>query len=167
MKLPQIDLKAHQKTVEFTDWKGRRIDVGRLYHALTAKGWKIDTEESNLMQSMSKTWRSAGIKVWLTLEQSVSAPPDEDEALDKIVFYRFDPKTMPTGTMREQMYEPGYEDEDWVAEHQEEWAWLIEHGDPQTETFELLTPIAFSEVPPKLLREAWTELSQALVLAPA
>jgi hypothetical protein len=47
----------------------------------------------------------------------------------------------------------------------EEWDWLIEHGDPQTATFELLEAIAFREVPEAILLEAWGELEEGITLA--
>jgi len=41
---------------------------------------------------------------------------------------------------------------------------LIEHGDPQSDTRDLLTPIALREVPPAILRAAWHEIEAALGL---
>jgi len=35
--------------MEFTFWRGLRVEVWRLYETLTQHGWKVDTEESNLM----------------------------------------------------------------------------------------------------------------------
>ena len=99
MRPPTIDLSAHRDTVEFTGWRGQRIDVGHLYDVLTQRGWKVDTEESNLMTAMSRTWREHGIKVWAHLAKFVCAPPDgEVEAFDQVCFYRFDPAAMPTRT---------------------------------------------------------------------
>ncbi|MFV8756161.1 hypothetical protein ACNOYE_36895 [Nannocystaceae bacterium ST9] len=160
MAPPAIDPLTRLDTVEFTDWRGLEIDVERAYALLTARGWKVDTEESNLMNAMSRTWRAEGIKVWLTLEEFVCAPPFEQGRLATIQFYRFDPATMPTTTMREKLIEPHEEDPPahWYAA----WQWLIDHGDPQYATFELLEPIAFGEVPPELLRAAWADLEAAL-----
>lgn len=118
------------------------------------------------MTAMSKMWRAEGIKVWLHLEKFVCAPPDgEVERLDQICFYRFDPTTMPATTMYDKTYEPGNEKEDWYPSHREEWDWLIENGDPQTKTFELLTPIAFREVPKAIREEAWIEIEEGVDLA--
>lgn len=167
MRTPLVDLVAHLDTVEITAWKGLRISVDRLYRSLTAHDWKVDIEESNLMTAMSKTWREAGIKVWIHLEQFVCAPPDgEDEVVDTICFYRFDPATMPSGTMYERIYDPGDENEPWYRSHREDWDWLIEHGDPQTDTFDLLEPIPLCEVPEDILLEAWSELETAVGPAP-
>ncbi|MEO5730677.1 MAG: hypothetical protein ABI134_27030 [Byssovorax sp.] len=166
MRPPAVDLPAHLDTVEFTGWHGQRIDVWHLYDTLTQRGWKVDTEESNLMNAMSMTWREEGIKVWIHLEKFVCAPPDgEVEALDKVCFYRFDPAEMPSGTMHDKTYDPGDEQQDWYPSHREEWDWLIEHGDPQFDTFELLKPIAFREVPEALLLAAWADLEEAVKLA--
>ncbi len=163
---PTITLEEHLDDVEFVAWRGQRIDVWHLYETLTACGWKVDTEESNLMVAMSRTWRAEGIKVWLHLEQFVCAPPSgEVEALDRITFYRFDPAAMPTGTMYDQIYSPGDENEDWYPSHREEWDWLVENGDPQTNTFNLLMPIPLRVVPPALLAEAWREIERAVKLA--
>src|SRR5689334_14802538 len=76
MKPPAVNLKEHLEDVELVAWRGLKIDVWYLYDKLTALGWKVDTEESNLMNGMSKTWRAEGIKVWLHLESFVCAPPD-------------------------------------------------------------------------------------------
>ena len=158
-----VDLEAHLDEAEFTAWRGLKIDVWRLYDRLTNRGWKIDTEESNLMLAMSKTWRAEGIKVWLHLAKFVCAPPhDEVEALDTIRFYRFDPAAMPTETVYEQMYEPGDEQEDWYPSHREDWDWMIAHGDPQFDTFELLTGITLGEVPEEILRECFEEVEAAM-----
>ncbi len=166
LKPPPIDLEAHLDTVEFTGWRGLRIDVGRLYDTLTPLGWKVDIEESNLMNAMSRTWRQEGIKVWVHLEGFVCAPPDgEIEALDKVCFYRFDPAIMPTQTMAERTYKPGDEKEEWYPGHREVWDWLMENGDPQTMTFDILTAIPFREVPEDILLTAWAELEQAVALA--
>lgn len=166
MRPPPIDLLAHRDTIELTAWRGLRIDVDHLYHTLTAQGWKVDTEESNLMVAMSKTWRDPGIKVWVRLEKFVCAPPDgEREALDTICFHRFDPAKMPTETIYEQTYDPGDEQQSWYPGHREDWDWLIEHGDPQTDTFALLEAIAFHEVPEEILLEAFGELEEAIELS--
>jgi hypothetical protein len=163
MKPPSVPLDRHLDDLEILAWRDLTIDVERLYDRLTARGWKVDTEESNLMVAMSKTWRDRGIKVWLHLKKFVCAPPyGEVEQLDKIGFHRFDPAAMPTGTMHEATYEPGDEEQDWYPKHREEWDWLIEHGDPQSDTHDLLTPIPPRDVPPALLREAWAEIEAAL-----
>jgi hypothetical protein len=166
MRLTAVDLPTHLDTIEFTGWLGQKIDVAHLYHTLTARGWKVDTEESNLMVAMSRTWREEGIKVWLHLDEVVCAPPaDEREEIEKICFYRFDPTTMPRGTMHEKLYEPGDEAKDWYPSHRATWSWLIEHGDPQFNTFALLEPIAFRDVPEAVLRAAWEDLEAAVELA--
>jgi hypothetical protein len=165
MKPPAVRLEDHLDDREFTGWRGRRIDVWHLYEKLTALGWKVDTEESNLMAAMSRTWRAEGIKVWLRLENFVCAPPDgEVEALDSICFYRFDPDAMPTETMYEKLYDPGDEQQDRYPSHREAWDWLVETGDPQFDTFELLTPIPLREVPPTILEEAWMEIEDGVKL---
>jgi hypothetical protein len=163
---PAIDLAAHRDTVELTGWPGAPIDVCHLYDTLTARGWKVDREESNLMTAMSRTWRDEGIKVWIDLEEFTCAPPaGEVESLEKICFYRFDPATMPTGTMLDQMYEPGDEAQDWYPSHREAWDWLIENGDPQFDTFALLQAIPFGEVPAAILRATFADLEAAVRLA--
>lgn len=168
MKPPAVKLEEHLDDVELVAWRGLKIDVWHLYDKLTALGWKVDTEESNLMVAMSKTWRAEGIKVWIRLEKFVCAPPDgEVERLDHICFYRFDPAAMPAGTMYDKIYDPGDEDQDWYPSHREEWDWLVENGDPQTDTFELLTPIAFREVPAAILEEAWMEIEEGVEVAEA
>lgn len=165
MKPPALNLKSHLDEVELVAWRGLEIDVWHLYETLTALGWKVDTEESNLMKGMSKTWRARGIKVWINLQKHVCAPPDgEVELLDDIRFYRFDPAKMPTGTMYDKIYKPGDENEEWYPSHREEWDWLVDYGDPQFDTFELLTPIALREVPPAILEEAWSEIEEGVKL---
>lgn len=166
MKPPAIKLEEHMDDVELVAWRGLAIDVWHLYDKLTALGWKVDTEESNLMTAMSKTWRAEGIKVWLHLAKFVCAPPDgEVEQLDGIRFYRFDPAAMPAETMHDRTYDPGDEDQDWYPSHREDWDWLIENGDPQTDTYGLLTPIALREVPAAILGEAWMEIEEGVELA--
>jgi hypothetical protein len=166
MRPPPIDLLANPDALEITAWQGLRISVDHLYATLTNRGWKLDTEESNLMNGMSKTWREAGFKVWVWLENFVCAPPDgEDEAFASIRFYRFDPATMPSTTMYELTYSPGDEDESWFAGHREEWDWLIEHGDPQFDTFDQLEQIAIRDVPEAILLDALGELEDAIELA--
>lgn len=166
MRPPPIDPLAHRDALEITAWQGLRIDVGHLYDTLTGLGWKVDTEESNLMNAMSKTWREAGIKVWVRLAEFVCAPPDgEYEALDTICFHRFDPSTMPTETMYERMYAPGDEQQPWFPGHREEWRWLVEHGDPQCDTFDRLEAIALREVPTPIVDEVLLELEEAVELA--
>ena len=163
---PAVDLVAHRDTVEFTGWPGAKISVEHIYYSLTQRGWKLDREESNLMRALSKTWRDEGIKVWLTLGAFCCAPPaGEAELLENVCFYRFDPAEMPTTTMLEQMYEPGDEKEDWYPSHREAWDWLIEDGDPQFDTFALLSPIPFREVPEAILLAAWAEIEAAVKLA--
>lgn len=163
---PSVKLEEHLDDVAFVAWRGLKIDVWHLYDQLTGLGWKVDTEESNLMIAMSKTWRAEGIKVWLRLQKFVCAPPtDEVEGLDQIGFYRFDPAAMPTQTMHEQLYPPGAEREAWYPAHRADWAWLVEHGDPQSGAWELLTPIALREVPKALLEEAWMEIEEGVELA--
>ncbi len=162
MHPPAVD----PSTVELTGWPGQKIIVERLYDTLTQRGWKVDTEESNLMVAMSKTWREEGIKVWLHLGEFTCAPPaDEAEEIEKICFYRFDPAAMPTETMHEKMYEPGDEEQDWYPSHHETWEWLIDNGDPQFDTFDLLQPIPFREVPEAILLAAWVDLEAAVELA--
>jgi hypothetical protein len=148
---------------QISEWRGIIVDVERLYALLTECGWKVDTEESNLMIAFSKTWRFEGIKVWVYLKDFVCAPPfGESEALDTITFYRFDPTTMPTETMEQKTYDPGDEKQDWYPNHREEWDWLICNGDPQTDTFELLTAIPVSEVPPGILQATMLEFEEAV-----
>jgi hypothetical protein len=67
--------------------------------------------------------------------------------------------------MYDAIYEPGDEKEDWYPSHREEWDWLVENGDPQTDTFDLLTPIALREVPAAILGEAWMEMEEGVELA--
>jgi len=166
MKPPAIDLTQHMNDLELDFWRGRRVDVGGLYDELTTLGWKIDTEESNLMAAMSRTWRAEGIKVWLRLESSVCAPPDGEFApLDAICFFRFDPAQMPATTMYEAIYQAGDEEKDWFASHREEWDWLVEHGDPQFDTFEILRPITLGEVPAQIRDEVWMDIEAALEFA--
>jgi hypothetical protein len=149
--------------VELVVFRGLRINVWHLYDTLTALGWKVDTKESNLMVAMSRTWRAEGIKVWLHLAGFVCAPPeDQVECLDRIRFYRFDPAAMPTETMFDRLYDPGDQDAEWFPAHRAEWAWLVENGDPQTDTFELLKPLALREVPRAILDEAWMEIEEAI-----
>lgn len=143
---------------------GLEIDVGEVYDRLTGFGWKIDTEESNLMQGFSRTFRAEGIKLWLFLDEFVCAPPHERGTIAAIRFHRFEPETMPTTSMRECML-AGFDDEDppgpsWFAD----WQWLIDHGDPQFDTFDLLTPIELDAVPPGPRAAAWAELHAALGL---
>ncbi len=164
MKPPSVDLASHLGDVALTFWRGRRVEVWRLYETLTQLGWKVDTEQSSLMVAMSRTWRAEGIKVWLRLEKPVCAPPDEVGTLDAIRFYRFDPAQMPTTTMLETMYRPGDEEKDWYPSHREEWDWLVAHGDPQTDTFALLRPIPLGEVPEPIREEAWMEIEEGLEL---
>jgi hypothetical protein len=64
--------------------------------------------------------------------------------------------------MYERIYDPGDENEPWYRSHREDWDWLIEHGDPQTDTFDLLEPIPLCEVPEDILLEAWSELETAV-----
>jgi hypothetical protein len=166
MRPPPIDPLAHRDALEITAWQGLRISADRLYHTLTGLGWKVDTEESNLMNALSKTWREPGIKVWVRLASFVCAPPDgEDEAFDTIRFYRFDPSTMPTETMYERMYSPGDEQQPWYPGHREAWDWLIEHGDPQFDTFDRLEAIALRDVPAPIVDEVLLELEEAVELA--
>lgn len=164
-KPPPVNLEEHLDDIEFVAWRGLKIDVWHLYETLTALGWKVDTEESNLMVAMGRTWRKEGIKVWIHLEKFVCAPPhDEVERFAQICFYRFDPASMPATTMYEKTYDPGDEKQDWFPSHREEWGWLIDHGDPQTDTFDLLTPIAFREVPKSILQDAWSEIEKGVLL---
>ena len=163
MKPAPIDLERHHSDVELTFWRGRRVNVWKLYDTLTGLGWKVDTEDSNLMRAMSRTWRSAGIKVWVELQKFVCAPPDADVApLDAIRFFSFDPAAMPTGTMEEAMYPPGAEENDWYPQHREDWAWLVENGDPQSDTRALLHPVALRDVPPAIRDEAWLDIEEAI-----
>lgn len=158
-----VRLEDHLDDVEFTAWRGLKIRVWKLYTTLTALGWKVDTEESNLMAAMSKTWRAEGVKVWLSLANFVCAPPDGDiEDLDRIRFYRFDPAEMPATTMYEKIYAPGDEQQDWFPSHREEWDWLVEHGDPHFDTFDLLEPVTLRQVPAELLAEAFREIAEGL-----
>ncbi|MDP2341494.1 MAG: hypothetical protein Q8O67_11070 [Deltaproteobacteria bacterium] len=165
MKPSPIDLACHLDDQELVFWRGRRIDVWKLYDTLTGLGWKVDTEESNLMNAMSRTWRNDGIKVWITLQEFVCAPPDgEVAAFEAIRFFRFDPALMPVGTMIESIYEPGDEGEDWYPQHREEWSWLIDHGDPQSDTHALLQAIPLRDVPESILAEAWLDVEEAIDL---
>lgn len=165
MRPPPIDPLVHRDALEVTAWQGLRIDVDHLYATLTGVGWKVDTEESNLMSAMSKTWREAGIKVWARLAGCACAPPDgEVEAFDTICFYRFDPQAMPTTTMYAAIYSPGDEQQPWFPRHREEWDWLVQHGDPQFDTFDLLEAIPVRDVPEPILAEALLELEAALEL---
>ncbi len=142
---------------------GREIDVGDVYERLTAQGWKIDTEESNLMQGFSRTFRSEGIKVWVFLDAFVCAPPyGERGTIESIRFHRFVPETMPHTTMREQLLAAFDDDDPPPPSWFEEWQWLIEHGDPQFDTFDLLQPIEARAVPPSARALTRAELDAAL-----
>lgn len=115
------------------------------------------------MTAMSRTWRAEGIKVWVELQQFVCAPPDGEVApFDAIHFFRFDPASMPAGTMADAMYSPGDEVAEWYPRHREEWAWLVENGDPQSNTRALLRPIAVREVPAAIRDEAWMDIEEAI-----
>lgn len=160
--LPPVNLDEHLDADAFTAWRGEVVDVDRLYTTLTELGWKVDREESNLMHGMSRVWRDAGVKVWLWLDGFVCAPPDgETAAIDEIRFYRFDPAAMPTTTMADAMYEPGDEHEPWYPSHREDWDWLVTHGDPQFDTFALLTQVPLRAVPREILDETWLDLDEA------
>lgn len=103
------------------------------------------------------------MKCWLWLGDFVCAPPAGERArIDRIVFYRFDPATMPTSTMAEAMYEPGDEHQDWYPSHRDAWAWLVETGDPQWDTFDLLEEIAVDTVSDAIRDEISSELAVAL-----
>ncbi len=163
-KPPSIRLDDHLDDETFTAWRGLRVDVSTLYATLTELGWKIDTEESDLMHGMSKVWRDSGIKVWLWLENFVSTPPDGDiEPFDTIRFYRFDPAAMPTRTMLERLHSQGLP-ADLGPGRLDELRGYLDHADPQTETFDLLTPIRFRDVPRDLLEEAWLEIEEGVRL---
>lgn len=140
---------------------GRTVDVEHAYAVLTARGWKIDTEESNLMQGFSRTWRAHGIKVWVFLDAFVCAPPvGETGTVESVRWFRFDPAAMPTTTMAAQQPPPddAADRARWLAE----WQWLLDHGDPQFDTFDLLDELDDAgEVPAALVAEASADLRAA------
>ena len=147
----------------FAQLVGRTADVEHAYAALTQRGWKIDNEESNLLQGFSRTWREHGVKVWVFLNEYACAPPSgETGTIASVTFYRFDPAAMPTTTMAEQLTGPDDEPRgpSWYAD----WQWLLDHGDPQYATFDALTALAPDDVPTALGSEAWRDL---LVAVPA
>jgi len=148
---------AEDRTPRFDQLVGRTADVEHAYAALTERGWKIDTEESNLLQGFSRTWRDHGLKVWVFLEDYACAPPSgEAGTIASVTFYRFDPAAMPTTTMAEALTGP--DDEPRGASWYNDWQWLLDHGDPQYATFDALTAVAPADVPPALGAEAWRDL---------
>ena len=160
--LPDIDFTAHREGSIWSGWTGLRVDVGRFYEVLTARGWKIDREESNCMRALCRAWPDAGVKVHLSLELYVCAPPyGEVEAVEALRCYRFDPAEMPSASMYEQTYNPGDEREDWYPGHYEEWEWLVLHGDPHDDARDLLRPLAFDEAPAEVLAQLREELMAA------
>lgn len=147
-------------TAALAEFIGATIDVERTYDTLTRRGWKIDTEESNLLQGFSRTWRDHGVKVWVFLADYACAPPSGEEGtIERITFYRFDPAAMPTTTMAEQLTRDDDEPRSpgWYAD----WQWLLDHGDPQYATFEQLTELALADVPVDLLARVREDLAAA------
>lgn len=142
---------------------GREVDVGEVFERLTARGWKIDTEESNLLHGFSRTFMAAGIKVWVFLDEFACAPPrSEAGTIADIQFHRFAAETMPRTSMCEQLLAAFADDDPPPPSWFEEWQWLIDHGDPQFDTFDRLEPIAVEAVPPQVRAACWAELSAAL-----
>ena len=166
MALPPFDPDAQLDADSITPWPGLVVSADLLYDGLTARGWKLDREESNLLNGFSKTWRDYGLKVWVRLEKFVCAPPNgEDEALASVSFYRFDPDDLPETTMWALMVDPGDEERPRFKQWVEEWEWLLEHGDPNFDQNELLKPVPAREFPEEVRAELWEDLLASVVPA--
>lgn len=163
MPLPPFDPDAHLDADHVTPWPGLQVNVDLLYDGLTARGWKIDHEDSNLLVAFSKTWRAQGVKVWVNLAGFVCAPPNyQFEAIERVSFYRFNPADLPETTMWELLVEPGDESQPYFKGWVEEWEWLLENGDPNFAQNELLTPVPARELPEELRAELWDDLRACL-----
>ena len=146
-----LELTPHLSDTVCAPWRADPVEVWHLYDALTQRGWKIDTEESNLMHGLSRTWPEHGVKVWIYLKKFVCAPPDDDvECLDTLHTYRFDPAVLPRETMEEKMYTLEDLEADWYPGHREEWDWLVENGDPNSDDGAWLTPTPLGDLPPEV-----------------
>jgi len=162
-----INLFADPHTTHFEQWGAQLIDVWRLTEALLQQGWKVDTEESDIMQALSKTWRREGVKVWLVLASSVCAPPhDEQSPIESLCFYRFKPATLPVRSIYEETYAPGDENEPWFAGHFEQHGWIINNGDSNTGDDHLMTATPLGGIPAAIRMEVQAALSAAIRTAP-
>ncbi len=161
-----IDLCAFPERIHVGTWGARRVEVSRLVHVLIERGWKVDTEESDILQALSRTWRAEGVKVWLALETAACAPPDrEQSAIASLCFYLFDPSLLPERSIYHDTYAPGDEDEPWFASHFEDYRWIIENGDPNFRDERLMTAASLGAVPEAIRRAAAADLAAAIVPA--
>jgi hypothetical protein len=165
MRIPAPTIPRSEDTL-LTDWSPQLIDVWHLTEGLIAAGWKVDTEDSDLMQGLSKTWRTEGLKAWLFLNRFVCAPPhDQQAAIESLGFHRFDPAALPERSLYHETYAPGDEDEPWFAGHREQHGWIIDNGD----TFDADDPrfdaVRLSDVPDAIRREVEAALTAAIIPA--
>lgn len=161
-----IDLLSRPERTHVEAWGAQQVDVGHLAQVLIARGWKVDTEDSDILQALSRTWRAEGVKVWLALETAACAPPDHDQsAIASLCFYRFDPSRLPERSIYRDTYDPGDEDEPWFAGHREDHRWIIDNGDPNFRDEHLMTAAALGAVPEAIRRAVAEDLAAAIVPA--
>jgi len=154
--------------VFFQELSGKNCKVGNTFLKLTELGWKVDAEESDLMNRFSKTFRKEGIKAYLILEDFVCFPPDGDESLvESVSFYSFDPETFPALSMNDIFERERKANDD--TELYQDCEMLLAYADPQDcgvldSHWEQLTKIEYTDVPTQILEQVFQEIKANIVI---
>ncbi len=152
---------------DLTSFTGKQIDVESYYYSLIKRGWKYDTDESNLFTSLSKTFWDENVKVLLALEDYCCVPPNgEKTKIEYIDFFKFDPtvfKEKSIYTEYEGLYQPDeYRDfetvEDYIKWMNENDIHYIAHADFNTSDFSLMTLAEIKEIPIEIQNVVWEDL---------
>ncbi len=152
---------------DFISLTGKIIDVESYFYSLITRGWKYDTEESNLFIALSKTFWQENIKVILALEDWCCVPPNKETTkIECIDFFIFDPTVFKEKTIYTE-YEGLYrEDEGRDFETAEDYIkWMnynyphyITRADFNTSDFSLMTLAEIKEIPIEIQKVVWEDL---------
>ncbi len=151
-KIPAIDFKSLE---------GKEVTTSDYFYTLTERGWKYDREESDLFYMLSKTFWSKGLKVSLIFENGGCIPPDEEDVIKCLDFYKFDKKKYKEKTIYTQFEENSYDFdtiEEYIAYFNEQYPNYIPHSDFNTNDYELLERVESDKIPANIQKEIWEDL---------
>lgn len=156
-----------ENNYDLVSFTGKTIDVESYYYSLIEKGWKFDTEESNLFIALSKTFWKENIKVILALEDWCCVPPNKETTkVEYLDFFTFDSTVFKEKTIYTE-YEGLYrEDEGRDFETAEDYInWMkknnphyIKHADFNTGDFSLMKLADIKEIPLEIQKVIWEDL---------
>ncbi len=153
--------------MDFKSLEGKKVDAYHYFDTLTKLlGWKYDTEESDLFDRLSKTFWREGFKVFLVFDKYCCIPPQEEETIKSIVFFKFDKEKYTEKNVYIQFEERSknkqyfkFENlEEYIAHLELNYPYIIPHSDFNTKDFNILEKIYLENVPSAIQKDIWADL---------